>query len=82
MRRPVFGAGSWHDETQRASLASYEAFTSLRFLTDGLGKLVESNESIGVVGTIQIISNLDFLCCQHWNEELRFLGSDSEREVD
>jgi hypothetical protein len=44
MRRPVFGAGSWHEETQRASLASYEAFTSLRFLTDGLGRRVESNK--------------------------------------
>ena len=44
MRRPVFGAGSWHEETQRASLASYEAFTSLRFLKDGLGRRVESNK--------------------------------------
>ena len=44
MRRPVFGAGSWHDETQRASLDSYEAFTSLRFLKDGLGRRVESNK--------------------------------------
>jgi hypothetical protein len=44
MRRPVFGAGSWHEETQRASLASYETFTSLRFLTDGLGRRVESNK--------------------------------------
>jgi hypothetical protein len=26
MRRPVFGAGSCHEETQRASLASYEDF--------------------------------------------------------
>jgi hypothetical protein len=44
MRRPVFGAGSWHEETQRASLAAYEAFTSLRFLKDGLGRRVESNK--------------------------------------
>ena len=44
MRRPVFGAGSWDEETQRVSLASYETFTSLRFLTDGLGRRVESRK--------------------------------------
>jgi hypothetical protein len=44
MRRPVFGAGSWHEETPRAPLASYEAFTSLRFLIDGLGRRVESRK--------------------------------------
>jgi hypothetical protein len=44
IRRPVFGAGSWGEGMQHASLASYEAFTSLLFLTDGLGRRIESRK--------------------------------------
>jgi hypothetical protein len=53
MRRPVFGAGSWHEETHSASLASYEDFTSLR-----LGRLLMM---LGVVSSeIQNSSKFGF----------------------
>ena len=44
MRRPVFGAGSWGEATHKASLASYEAFVGLKFLTDASGRRVESRK--------------------------------------
>ena len=44
MRRPVFGDGSWQQQTQRATLSSYEAFTSLRFLADDRGRRVEGRK--------------------------------------
>ena len=44
MRRPVFGDGSWQQQTQRATLSSYEAFTSLRFLADARGRRVEGRK--------------------------------------
>ena len=43
MRRPVYGPGSFHDSAQCASLASYEAFNSLRFLADASGRRIEAS---------------------------------------
>ena len=44
MRRPVYGPGSFHDSAQCASLASYEAFNSLRFLADASGRRIEGRK--------------------------------------
>ena len=44
MRRPVYGPGSFHDSAQCASLASYEAFNSLRFLADASGRRIQGRK--------------------------------------
>ena len=40
MCRPVFGPGSFSDTSSKASLAQYEAFVRLRFLTNTRGRIV------------------------------------------
>jgi len=44
MCKPVFSSGSWGETSQKASLASYEAFVGLRFLSDASGRRVESRK--------------------------------------
>ena len=44
MRRPVFGPGSFSHASSKASLAQYEAYVGLRFVTNARGRKVQSRQ--------------------------------------
>jgi len=56
MCQPVFGAGSYGEVSAKTSLASYEAFVGLRFLTDASGRRVEGRKlDKYVIGTREFL---------------------------